>query len=76
MPPGQATYLSDAQYVRREGEVCPVCEARAVEQVDAVVGGGEVHNRVGCGACGSRWTGTYRLTGYTDLHNALQGALF
>lgn len=59
--------LSNQEYVRSLGVVCPVCQSDNITGGDITVNEGFVLQDVYCSDCESEWTDRYKLIGYDSL---------
>ncbi|MDK9702476.1 MAG: hypothetical protein OEL20_05000 [Sulfuritalea sp.] len=59
--------LTDAEYVRKGGGVCPSCGSDQIEGNSVNIDGPTADQRVSCLDCDADWTDFYRLAGYTNL---------
>ena len=59
--------LTDEQYVKGEGNFCPVCQSDDVSSTGPVeVQGGGASQPVECRDCGAEWYDLYVLVGFSD----------
>jgi hypothetical protein len=57
-------WLTDKQYVKKNGGVCPHCGEDQIEGESVEIDGGEATQDVSCLGCGATWTDLYKLVGY------------
>lgn len=57
--------MSDEEYVRHEGCVCPLCGSDNIEGDEVRTGTGTAVQDMYCNACGGSWCDEYKLVGYS-----------
>lgn len=60
-------HLTNKQYVKKIGLVCPVCRGEDIEGGPIEVDAGTAWQPIKCNTCGSTWNDLYNLMGYSDL---------
>ncbi len=61
------TVLSDEEYVKKGGGVCPKCHSSEIEGGSVEIDGACASQGVNCLACEATWTDVYHLAGFIDL---------
>ena len=56
--------LTNEQYVKATGNICPFCSANNITAHQFTAGGDWAYQSVTCDECEREWTDTYKLTGY------------
>ena len=57
--------LTDKEYVKSKGQVCPFCGSNAIEGDDFDCDEGWAAQKMKCNDCGRRWFDEYQLIGFT-----------
>jgi hypothetical protein len=62
-------YLTDEEYKRQDGQVCPNCRAdvESIDRGDEQFAGDKMTQKVSCESCGATWIEQWEMIGYVDL---------
>lgn len=59
--------ISQEEYVKIDGMICPECESEDLKWSPIRIGSGGISQRVHCQNCDSSWYDEYELSGYTSF---------
>ena len=60
--------ISQSEYIKNSGNICPSCRGKTVFAMLPEVDGSAMWSDVSCEGCGSTWTDYYKLAGYDNLN--------
>jgi hypothetical protein len=69
MQKNKLTPMTDEEYIKTAGNVCPVCRKDEVTGEEVVIDGRSASQEVSClnEKCGASWVDLYELKGYDNL---------
>ena len=63
----EKTRMTDKEYVRQCGAICPSCRSSQIDGGHIEVDGSSAWQEITCFECGATWTDVYELVGYENL---------